>query len=141
MERRMPQQKLAELLKLGFQHVGDFFFNGKKVRFFLTNYKNSRGSYAFVVNQTVKYIGITKNNLYARMSGYRNPGPSQQTNKRINAIIRKTAKVEIHFLPESEISEFITVIRRNDLEKQIPTDMHIFERFLISQFEPEWNLE
>ncbi|MFX0206693.1 MAG: hypothetical protein ACFFDT_11970 [Candidatus Hodarchaeota archaeon] len=135
----MVHQKLTGLLRLGFQHVGDFFFDGKKVRFFLTNYKNGRGSYAFVVDQTVKYVGVTKNTLYARMNGYRNPGPSQETNKRINAIIRKIAKVEVYFLPESEISKFTTTIRKNETETQIPTDMHTFERFLISKFEPEWN--
>jgi len=136
----MSYEKLTGLLKLGFQHVGDFFFDGKKVQFSLTNYKNRRGSYAFVVDQTVKYVGVTKNTLYARMNGYRNPGPSQKTNKRINAIIRQTSKVEIYFIPEFEISKFITTIRKNEIETQIPTDMHTYERFLISKFDPEWNL-
>jgi transcriptional regulator with XRE-family HTH domain len=137
--REISQQNLKELSKLGFRRVGDFFFDGKKVRFFLTKCKNKGGSYAFVVDQIVKYVGVTKNTLYARMNGYKNPGPSQETNKRINTIMRKINKVEIYFLPESEIAEFTTIIRRKEIEKQIPADMHIFERFLISNFEPEWN--
>jgi len=136
----MSYQNLTGLLKLGFRHVGDFFFDGKKVQFILTNYKNGRGSYAFVVDQTVKYVGVTKNTLYARMNGYRNPGPSQETNKRINAIMHQPSKVAIYFLPESEISKFTTTIRKNEIEMQIPTDMHTVERLLISKFEPEWNL-
>lgn len=137
----MPEQNLAELLKLGFQHVGDFFLEGNKLRFFLNSYKNDIGSYAFVVNQTIKYVGVTKNTLYARMNGYKNPGPSQETNKRINPRITEAGKVQIYFIPESKIKEFVTIIRRNDAEKQIPTDMSTFERFLISMFKPEWNRE
>jgi len=135
----MSEQKLAELIKLGFQHVGDFFLEGSKLKFFLNNYRNATGSYAFVVGQTVKYVGITKNTLYARMNGYKNPGPSQETNKRINPKIAKAGRVHIYFLSESDIAKFVTTIRWNEVEKQIATNMSMFERFLISMFEPEWN--
>ena len=135
----MPKQNLAELLKLGFQYIGDFFLEGDKLRFFLNNYRKDTGSYAFVVNQIVKYVGVTKNNLYARMNGYKNPGPSQETNKRIKQKIAKVGRVQIYFLPEAEIANFVTIIRRKEIEKQIPTDMSTFERFLISMFRPEWN--
>jgi hypothetical protein len=135
----MAGQNLEELLKLGFKYAGDFFLDGDKLRFFLNNYKNETGSYAFIVNQTVKYVGVTKNTLYARMNGYKNPGPSQETNKRIKPKIIEAGKVQIYFLPESEIAQFVTIIRRGDVKKQIPTDMNAFERFLISMFKPEWN--
>jgi hypothetical protein len=135
----VSEQNLTELLKLGFQHVGDFFLEGNKLRFFLNSYKNDTGSYAFVVDQAVKYVGATKNTLYARMNGYKNPGPSQETNKRINPKIAKAGRVQIYFLPESDIAKFVTIIQRNEIEKQIPTDMSMFERFLISMFKPEWN--
>jgi len=137
----MPEQNLTELLKFGFRHVGDFFLKGEKIQFSLTNHKGDRGSYAFVVDQNVKYVGVTKNTLYARMNGYRNPGPSQETNKRINPKIAEAGKVQIYFLPGSEIAKFVTIIRRNEIGEQIPTDMSTFERFLISMFEPEWNRE
>jgi hypothetical protein len=105
----------------------------------LNNYRNATGSYAFVVGQTVKYIGVAKNTLYARMNGYKNPGPSQETNNRIKPKIVEAYKVEVYFLPESEIGKFVIIIRRNEIEKQIPTDLSAFERFLISMFRPEWN--
>jgi len=136
-----PEQSLTELLKLGFRHVGDFFLKGGRIQFFLTNYKSDKGCYAFIVNQTVKYVGVTRNKLYARMNGYRNPGPSQETNKRINPKIAEAGKVQIYFLPEPEIAKFVTIIRRNEIEKQIPTDISTFERFLICMFRPEWNRE
>jgi len=135
----MLEQNLTALLELGFQHVGDFFLERNKVRFSLNNCKDDIGSYAFVVDQTVNYVGATKNTLYARMNGYKNPEPSQETNKRINPKIVKAGRVQIYFLPESDIAKFVTMIRRNEIEKQIPTDMSMFERFLISMFKPEWN--
>lgn len=135
----MTDQNLTELLKLGFKYVGDFFLEGSKLRFFLKNHKNDAGSYSFVVNETVKYVGLTKNTLYARMNGYRNPGPSQETNKRIKPKIIEASKVQIYFLPDSEIAKFVTIIRHNDIENQIPTDTGTFEQFLISMFKPEWN--
>lgn len=135
----MSEHNLTELLKLGFQHVGDFFLEEGKLKFLLNDYGNATGSYAFVAGQTVKYVGVTKNTLYARMNGYKNPGPSQETNKRIKPKIVEARKVEVYFLPESEIDQFVTIIRRNEIEKQIPTDLSTFERFLISMFKPEWN--
>jgi len=137
----MHRQNLPELLKLGFKHVGDFVRKGNGIQFSMTSNKSDRGSYAFVVDQGIKYVGVTKNTLYARMNGYKNPGPSQETNKRINPKIAKAGRVQIYFLPEAEIGKFTTIIRRGDIEKQIPTDMNTFERFLISMFRPEWNRE
>jgi len=135
----MPKQNLQELLKLGFEHVGNFVKMGNGIQFSLTSNKSDRGSYAFVVDENVMYVGVTKDTLYARMNGYKNPGPSQETNKRINPKIAMAGRVQIYFLPESEIGRFTTIIRRGDIEKQIPTDMNTFERFLISMFRPEWN--
>jgi len=135
----MPEQNLAELLKLGFQHVGDFLFDDNKLQMHLNSYGDDTGSYAFVVDQTVTYVGVTKNTLCARMNGYKNPGPSQETNKRIKPKIVETRTVPIYFLPETEISKFVTIVRLNEFEKRIPTDMNTFERFLISMFKPQWN--
>jgi len=135
----MTDQNLTKLLKLGFQYVGDFFLEGSKLRFFLKNHKNDAGSYVFVVNETVKYVGTTKNTLYTRMNGYKNPGPSQETNKRIKPKIIEAGKVQIYFLSDPDITNFVTIIRREGIEYETPTDASTLERFLISMFKPEWN--
>jgi hypothetical protein len=135
----MSLRNLDSLSTLGFQHVGDFHLEEGKVRFTLNSHKDSRGAYAFVVSENVRYIGVTESTMYQRMNGYRNPGPTQETNKRINPMIIQAQHVQIHFLPDSEISEFVTIIRRSDSQHQIPTDMRTLERFLISLFRPEWN--
>jgi len=135
----MSKENAVELSKLGFQRAGSFLLENNNLSFFLDRFKNDKGSYAFVVNGIVKYIGVTKNTLFARMNGYRNPGPSQETNKRVKPELVKADSVLIYFLPESEINKLATVIRGNDWERQLPTDMETFERFLISMFKPAWN--
>lgn len=130
---------MAELQTLGFQIAGEFILEGKKLLFKLTKNGNDRGSYVFVANGKVKYVGVTKNSLYARMNGYKNPGPTQETNKRIKPELVKAGVVLIYFLAESDIIKFTTTIQRDGFEKQIPTDMNTFERCLISIFQPEWN--
>jgi hypothetical protein len=85
------------------------------------------------------YVGVTKNALYARMNGYKNPGPSQETNKRVKPKIVQAGGVQIYFLSEDEIAKFKTVIQRDKIRKEIPTDLSTFERFLISLFRPPWN--
>jgi hypothetical protein len=136
----MTEQGMNDLLKLGFRHVGDFSLREQEVQFSLTECKHEKGVYAFLDNQKIVYVGVTKNTLYARMNGYKNPGPSQKTNKRIKPRIVQTGKVQIYFLPEDEIVEFTMEIRRNGAEKQIRADLGTFECFLISMFKPKWNI-
>ncbi len=137
----MSRQNLSDLTTLGFRLVGEFSSNGQRIQFSLSDHKNDTGAYAFVVNQTIRYVGVTKNTLYARMNGYRNPGPTQETNKRINPKIAEAGGVQIYFIPESGITEFSTTIHRGEIERTMPADISTFERFLISIFKPEWNRE
>ena len=134
-------KNLSKLLEIGFEPVGYFSTNDGKLNFYLSNHKNQTGCYSFVIDKKACYVGVTKNTLYARMNGYKNPGPSQQTNKRINPQIKEASQVEIYFLPESEITRFEITIERNDFKKEMLMDMTIFERFLISLFRPDWNRE
>jgi hypothetical protein len=135
----MPENDLTELLKLGFRKVGTFSLEEQKLQFSLRDCRNSTGSYAFVVGQKVAYVGVTKNTLYARMNGYKNPGPSQETNKRIKPKLVQADGVQIYFLSEDDIGKFKTVLQRDEMKREIPTDLSTFERFLISLLRPPWN--
>ena len=135
----MPEDDLTKLMKLGFENVGSFSLKGQKIQFSLTNCKNSTGSYAFVVGRRVMYVGVTKNTLYARMNGYKNPGPSQETNKRIKPKIAQAGGAEVYFLSGDDIAKFKTVIQRDEIKKEVSTDLSTFERFLISLLKPSWN--
>lgn len=137
----MSGGSLAELLKLGFENVGNFSPKEGRLDCSLTSNRNSKGSYAFVVRQEVVYVGVTKNTLYARMNGYKNPYSSQETNKRIKLRIVQAGGVQIYFLSEDDVAKFRIAIERDEIRKEIPTDLSTFERFLISLLRPPWNRE
>ena len=94
----MSEENALELSKLGFKRVGNFSFENNKLSFYLGQNKNDKGSYVFVVDGIVKYVGVTKNSLSARMNGYKNPGPSQETNKRVKPELVNAGSVLIYFL-------------------------------------------
>jgi len=73
------------------------------------------------------------------MNGYKNPGPSQKTNKRTKPKIEQAGGVKIYFLSELEIMKFKSIMQRDEVKEETPTDLSIFERFLISMFKPPWN--
>lgn len=47
-----------------------------------------RGVYAFAIGDEVQYVGLASRSLKQRLGFYCNPGASQQTNVRLNAIIQ-----------------------------------------------------
>jgi hypothetical protein len=61
--------------------------------------------YAFIVSGKVAYIGKTTQLLQRRMYGYQRPGPTQSTNIRCNALLRKSLQageaIAIHALPDN----------------------------------------
>lgn len=130
---------LAELQKMGFQIAGNFIVEEKKLLFKLNKNGKDKGCYVFVVNDKVRYVGVTKYSLYSRMNGYKNARPTQMTNERIKPKLFKAGFALIYFLPESEINKFTVTMGVNEFEKKFSTDMNLFERCLISIFKPEWN--
>lgn len=60
------------------------------------------GVYAFSIDEEVVYVGLASRSLAQRIYFYGNPGPSQRTNIRLNALIREALAqgkdVEVHFV-------------------------------------------
>lgn len=129
----------AELARLGFEEVGAFERRGDDLSLRLPKFRDEIGCYAFVVGDNARYVGVTNRSLSSRMNGYKNPGPTQQTNLRINPKIRSARTVRIFFLPESVIADFGLTLRRGNVERSIATDLSLFERVLISLLRPDWN--
>jgi hypothetical protein len=73
------------------------------------------------------------------MNGYKNPGPSQEKNKRIKPKIIESNEVTIYFLPKDLVEKCEIIIKGNQMEKIIPIDLKTFERITISMFKPPWN--
>lgn len=137
----MLSRAARELVELGFEEVGHFSKRGTRLNLFLSKYKPERGCYAFVADDGIKYVGVTKHTLSGRMNSYKNPGLSQQTNKRVNPKIKRAREVKIFFIPESRIKEFRMSIRHGKLRKDAMLDPITFERIMIYLIQPPWNRE
>ena len=125
---------MNRLLKIGFIPVGNWH-NSSKISFTLNSNHNTKSIlYAFISNGAIMYIGKTTRTLNNRMYGYQNPGPTQSTNIRINALIKKyllsKMPVDIFILPDNGL------LRYGDFKINIPGGL---EDSLIYELNPEWN--
>ncbi len=109
------------LKEIGMTPVGQCSMTGDKLDFELKEAHEKKGVYIFVIDDQVKYVGETKKGLRTRLYGYKNPGPSQLTNIRVNAELKKSLSggkmAEIWFL-----------------------EVKHWETELIMKFRPEWNM-
>jgi hypothetical protein len=96
---------LQRLLDMGFRKVGEWKLSSGEIRCELVAEEKSKNIlYAFESDGTILYIGKTIQPLKARMYGYQNPGPTQSTNKKNNANLKKILcagqSVSIFVLPD-----------------------------------------
>jgi hypothetical protein len=102
---------MNRLVEIGFQQAGHWLLHDGKISCELSRLATQRNIlYAFVCDGEVKYIGKTVSPLATRMSGYRNPSPSQTTNIRNNARIAEMlatgAAVDIYALPDNGLLHY-----------------------------------
>ncbi|MDF2457750.1 MAG: hypothetical protein K0S79_166 [Nitrospira sp.] len=102
---------MNRLLEIGFVPSGHWLLEDEKVTFELTRHATQRNIlYAFVCDGQVKYVGKTVRPLAVRMSGYKNPAPSQSTNvnnnRRILEQLTKGVAVEIFALPDNGLHHY-----------------------------------
>jgi len=124
------------LLELGFEEVGEWLIEEDSLQFSLTRHRNEQNIlYAFVVQGEVKYIGKSNLTLSRRMNGYKQPGPTQNTNIRINSrikdLLHKNISVQILAFVEKE----------KILYRGVPINLAAgLEDNLIARVRPQWNL-
>lgn len=102
---------MNRLLQIGFQPAGHWYIDSDKLNFELTRHGTANNIlYAFVGNGLVKYVGKTAQPLAKRMSGYRAPGRTQQTNIRCHQLIRSLlcegVAVQIFALPDNGLMHY-----------------------------------
>lgn len=123
------------LVNLGFKLAGNWILKINNIDFILNNFKKSTDIlYAFVSANELKYLGKTTKTLESRMKGYRNPGPSQFTNIRINALIKNELEAEKEVL--------IYVLDASDLCEYMGYKVSLaagLEDIFIRELNPEWN--
>lgn len=84
-----------KLLKdLGFEEVGNWHLNGGSLEFQIVKSGNNI-LYAFVAQDTIQYIGKSKNSLRIRMNQYKKPGKTQSTNNKNNSRIKQFLQIGI----------------------------------------------
>ncbi|MCG3209816.1 MAG: hypothetical protein FOGNACKC_03443 [Anaerolineae bacterium] len=123
------------LIEFGFSEVGEWFLNDDGLDFQLGAFDNELGVlYAFVAGDSVKYIGKSVRSLKQRLLGYKNPGPSQKTNRanhgKIIQALASGSSVKIFAFKSDEILFY----------KGVPIDLVAgLEPTLIDKCQPPWN--
>lgn len=134
-----------ELKRLGFEKVGDFFIMNDELNFRLIDFQKDVGVYLFLIDEKIKYVGVTQGELQRRIYGYKNPGPSQRTNQRIKKKLLDQLQgmktCTIWFMPENKIQELKVLLVRAKSQKEVLVDSKLLERLMITTFKPEWNLD
>ncbi|MHB1421895.1 MAG: GIY-YIG nuclease family protein [Gemmataceae bacterium] len=126
---------MNRLLEIGFEPAGHWLLNAGALDLDLSRHASQQNIlYAFVSDGEVMYVGKTRNRLYTRMSGYRNPGPSQCTNvrnnARIRALLQKGAAVDILALPDNGLLHY------GQFHFNLAAGL---EDSLIAEISPSWN--
>ncbi|MDR2447553.1 MAG: GIY-YIG nuclease family protein [Treponema sp.] len=127
---------MRKLQNIGFQKAGRWLYKSGTVDFVLEESLAgcSNVLYAFIVNDSIKYVGKSTNTLKQRMQQYKTPGPSQSTNIENNANIKKeleTGKsVEIYAFVDSALLSYGAF--RINLAEGLETS-------IIEDLKPEWN--
>ena len=83
---------------------------------------------------SVKYVGKTRQSLHSRFLGYRNPGNSQATNRKVNCLIRLA--LQNGYKVQSFSFQDNTPLQWNGINLNIAAGL---EDALIDTWRPEWN--
>ncbi|HOY29467.1 MAG TPA: GIY-YIG nuclease family protein [Flavobacteriales bacterium] len=132
------QSSLARIRSIGLVHAGIWKLNDPIIEFSLMHGFPDRDDvlYAFVIEESVKYVGITSKRLSERMGQYAKPYATQSTNIRLKEFIRDSLKsgieVSVYALPSSlpiHVGEFPLNIAAG------------IEYSLIERLDPDWNTD
>lgn len=93
-----PHLLSTDLLTNGFEHVCEWQLHEDKLQR-SAQIPPRAGVYAFCINGVAQYVGVASRSLDQRLYLYGNPGSSQRTNLRVNALIsaalREGSRVEV----------------------------------------------
>ena len=116
----------------------------KKVKTELRAHARERGVYAFVVGESIRYLGETADNLKERAVQYSKPGPSQTTNLRVHRLMKKEirgpgAACEIWFLSDQILEKGRLYLDLGRTRLVGTPDRSAVKRTLIARWDPNWN--
>lgn len=140
----MEQLNVETLLNIGFRDIGKWVAaNNGNIEYALDGANATadrvlldvrNALYAFVMDDTVCYIGKTARSIKKRFVGYCKPGKTQKTNWRCHANIKGLLKVgtNVRILVFTPISD----LRYGDFQIDLAAGL---EEALIVSFSPPWN--
>jgi hypothetical protein len=129
-----PWSMVEQLQDAGFKPAGEWMLDGEGIKLSVRPEKGRATVYIFVLDGHLVYIGKTETCFRQRMNGYRNPGPSQPTNKRVKALVLKA-------LRERSRVEVLSASPEPLEWKGFPVCAVVgLEAGLISELKPEWNV-
>lgn len=119
----------------GFEFLGDWQADEEGIKLSFAPVKGSATVYAFVVDDTLMYVGLTQRCFYNRMAGYRHGKASQVTNVRIRNLIRGAlqngSKVQVLAVSPSDALQW----------RGLPINVAVgLEAGLIDLLKPIWNM-
>ncbi len=129
------QPALSDIIDIGFRPIGHWYEERGKLKFNQRKMQeNSPAMYSFVAGERVMYVGETSQTLAKRLYFYANPGLTQSTNIRLNAILLRS------LLEGSPVEIF-------GYYCVVPTKVGIFdldmaaglEDAIIQKLQPHWN--
>jgi hypothetical protein len=128
----MPLERLE---RVGFQKIGGWTLVSNEPRFSLDSLGKTKNIlYAFVIGNVPVYIGKTTTQLRQRLYGYQRPGPTQQTNKRANELLKgvlRSEEVSIYALPDNGLLYF------GGFHLNLAAAL---EASVIKELQPKWNV-
>jgi len=121
------------LLEAGFEPIGEWKLTDGRLEL-NGQAPHEAGVYAFVLDDSVAYVGVTQNGLQTRMEQYRRGHSGQRTNARVNALIRQAL----------EAGQKVTALAVTPPEMEwngLPVDGSAgLEAGLIRRVQPLWNM-
>ncbi|MDR0558185.1 MAG: GIY-YIG nuclease family protein [Treponema sp.] len=126
---------MKRLQNIGFQKVGNWLLEFEKLDFKLEKFVDcSNVLYAFIVNDSIKYVGKSTKTLRERMQQYKTPGPTQSTNIKNNDNIKKELRsgkfVDIFVFVDTGLFSYGGF--RINLAEGLETS-------IIANIKPDWN--
>jgi hypothetical protein len=122
------------LLRAGFSFLGEWTTDGDGEFRLDAQAPADAGVYAFVVDDLIKYVGLTQRGLRNRLDGYRRGYERQPTNARVKKLINAA-------LAEGKRVKVLVATPEPQAWKGLPVNTAAgLEAGLIGQIRPKWNI-
>jgi hypothetical protein len=131
---RAPETSWEFLLRGGFQFLGEWLPFGDGELRLDARAPPDAGVYAFIVDDVVKYVGLTQRGFHDRLEGYRRGYERQKTNARVKRLIAEA-------LEQGKRVKVLVAMPDEMAWNGLPINAAAgLEAGLIAEIQPEWNI-